>query len=164
MKFKSKNLLVTGGAGFIGSNFIEYFLNKYNDTNVINLDLLTYAGSLNNLEHVENNSRYSFVHGDICDKKLIKNIFSEYQIDGVINFAAESHVDNSIKNPEIFIKTNIIGVYNLLQTAYKYWMDGPSIIKKGFELARFHLKWSLLIDDIQHNKISFKFKVQFYNE
>ena len=79
MKFKSKNLLVTGGAGFIGSNFIDYFLNKYDDSNVINLDLLTYAGNLNNLKNIENNLRYKFVHGDICDKKLVENILRKKQ-------------------------------------------------------------------------------------
>ena len=107
MKFISKNLLVTGGAGFIGSNFINYFLNKYNDTNVINLDLLTYAGDLDNLKNIENNSRYKFVHGDICDKKLVENILLENKIDGIINFAAETHVDNSIINPDIIIIGNI---------------------------------------------------------
>ena len=138
MKFISKNLLVTGGAGFIGSNFINYFLNKYNDTKVINLDLLTYAGYLDNLKNIKNNSRYKFVHGDICDKKLVENILLENKIDGIINFAAETHVDNSIINPDIFVKTNINGVFNLLNCAYNYWMDKPFKVKKGFELARFH--------------------------
>ena len=138
MKFISKNLLVTGGAGFIGSNFINYFLNKYNDTKVINLDLLTYAGDLDNLKNIKNNSRYKFVHGDICDKELVDQIFLEHKIDGVINFAAETHVDNSILNPDIFIKTNINGVFNLLNIAYKFWMDNPFKVKEKFKLARFH--------------------------
>ena len=138
MKFKSKNLLVTGGAGFIGSNFIDYFLNKYDDSNVINLDLLTYAGNLNNLKNIENNLRYKFVHGDICDKKLVENILLENKIDGIINFAAETHVDNSIINPDIFVKTNINGVFNLLNCAYNYWMEKPFKVKKDFELSRFH--------------------------
>ena len=138
MKFNSKNLLVTGGAGFIGSNFIDYFLNKYNDTNIINLDLLTYAGNLNNLRLIENNERYKFIQGDICDTELVKNIFLNHKIDGVINFAAETHVDNSIINPEIFIKTNVNGVFNLLNTAYKFWMHKPFHAKEKFNFARFH--------------------------
>ena len=138
MKFSSKNLLVTGGAGFIGSNFICYLLEKYSDINIINLDLLTYAGNLKNLKTIENNKRYKFIKGDICDDKLLKNIFSEYNIDGVINFAAESHVDNSIANPEIFIKTNVNGVFNLINCAYNFWMDKPFTVKKSFEFARFH--------------------------
>ena len=138
MKFRSKNLLVTGGAGFIGSNFINYFFKKYNSTNIINLDLLTYAGNLDNLNNISNNPSYTFIHGDICDKKLVDDIFLKYKIDGVINFAAETHVDNSIKKPDIFIKTNINGVFNILQIAYKYWMNKPFKIDTGFELARFH--------------------------
>ena len=138
MKFSSKNLLVTGGAGFIGSNFICYLLDKYSDINIINLDLLTYAGNLKNLKTIQDNKRYKFIQGDICDEKLLENIFSEFNIDGVINFAAESHVDNSIIKPEIFIKTNVNGVFNLLNCAYNYWIDKPFKVKKGFELARFH--------------------------
>ena len=138
MKFKCKNLLITGGAGFIGSNFINYFLNKDNHTNIINLDLLTYAGNLDNLLDVKDDPRYRFIHGDICNNELVDQIFLEYKIDGVINFAAETHVDNSIKNPDIFIKTNIEGVFNLLSVAYKYWMGSPFKKRRGFELARFH--------------------------
>lgn len=138
MKFKCKNLLVTGGAGFIGSNFINYFLNKYNTTNIINLDILTYAGNLDNLKDVQDHPRYRFICGDICNNELVDRIFLEYKIDGVINFAAETHVDNSIKNPNIFIETNIEGVFNLLSIAYKYWMTSPFKKKKEFELARFH--------------------------
>ena len=108
-----KKLLVTGGAGFIGSCFIRHILNKYNDYEVINLDLLTYCGNLENLEDIKNNSNYSFVHGDICDKDLVRSLVKD--VDYVVNFAAESHVDNSIKNPEIFIKTNVQGTLNLLQ-------------------------------------------------
>ena len=109
MKFRSKNLLVTGEAGFIGSNFIDFILSKYDSVRVINLDKLTYAGSLKNTEVFKNNKRYSFIKGCICDKPLLEKIFERYNIDGVVNFAAESHVDNSISNPEIFIKTNING-------------------------------------------------------
>ena len=109
------NLLVTGGAGFIGSCFVRHILNKYPDYKVINLDALTYCGNLENLKDVENNPNYTFVHGSICDKKLVMDLTS--QVDCVVNFAAESHVDNSIKHPEIFIETNVQGTLTLLQAA-----------------------------------------------
>lgn len=108
-------ILVAGGAGFIGSCFIRHILNKYPDYKVINLDLLTYAGNLENLKDIENNSNYKFVHGDICDKKLVRELVS--QVDCCLNFAAESHVDRSIANPDIFINTNILGAYNLLNAS-----------------------------------------------
>ena len=108
-------LLVTGGAGFIGSCFIRYILNKYPNYKVVNLDALTYCGNLANLKDIENNSNYTFIHGNICDKELVKTLLKD--IDWVINFAAESHVDNSIKRPEIFIETNVKGTLNLLQTS-----------------------------------------------
>lgn len=108
-------LLVTGGAGFIGSCFVRHILNKYTDYQVINIDALTYCGNLANLKDVENNPNYKFVHGNICDKKLVRELIS--QVDCVVNFAAESHVDNSIKNPEIFIETNVQGTLNLLQAS-----------------------------------------------
>lgn len=138
MKFRSKNLLVTGGAGFIGSNFISYFLNKYDHTNIINLDLLTYAGNLDNTSSFKNHPKYKFIKGDICNTKLINEIFNDYKIDGVINFAAETHVDNSIKNPDVFIRTNINGVFNLLNIAYKFWMNKPFKVKDKYSLAKFH--------------------------
>ena len=108
-------ILVTGGAGFIGSCFIRHELKKHPDYNIINLDALTYCGNLENLKDVENNPNYRFVHGNICDKNLVRELIDE--VDCVINFAAESHVDNSIKNPEIFIETNIQGTLNLLQAS-----------------------------------------------
>ncbi len=108
-------LLVTGGAGFIGSCFVRHILNKYPDYKVINLDALTYCGNLENLKDIENNPNYTFVHGNICDKKLARELIKE--VDCVINFAAESHVDNSIKTPEIFIETNVQGTLNLLQAS-----------------------------------------------
>lgn len=108
-------LLVTGGAGFIGSCFVRHILNKYPDYKVINIDALTYCGNLANLKDVEKNPNYKFVHGNICDKKLTRELIS--QVDCVVNFAAESHVDNSIKNPEIFIETNVQGTLNLLQAS-----------------------------------------------
>ena len=101
------NILVTGGAGFIGSNFIPYFLEANTDVNLINIDVLTYAGDLENLNEVEKHERYTFIKGDICDRKLIEKIFEKYTIQGVIHFAAESHVDNSITNPDAFMQTNI---------------------------------------------------------
>ena len=108
-------ILVTGGAGFIGSNFIKYILNKYPNYKIINLDILSYCGKLENLKEIEKNPNYSFVLGDICDKKLVYNL--TYGVDWVVNFAAQSHVDNSIKAPEAFIKTNIEGTFNLLQAS-----------------------------------------------
>ncbi|MDR1753705.1 MAG: dTDP-glucose 4,6-dehydratase [Eubacterium sp.] len=117
-----KSLLVTGGAGFIGSCFVRRLLvSSPEKHNVINLDALTYAGNLENLKLAENNQRYIFIKGDICDRSLLEKIFSKYEIDGVINFAAESHVDRSIENPEEFIRTNIMGTQALLDAAKKYW-------------------------------------------
>ncbi|MDD5021486.1 MAG: dTDP-glucose 4,6-dehydratase [Endomicrobiaceae bacterium] len=111
-------ILVTGGAGFIGSNFIRYMLNKY-DYKIVNLDLLTYAGNITSLDDVKNNKNYTFVQGDICDEKITDKIISD-GIDVIINFAAESHVDRSITDPGIFIKTNVLGTQNLLEQAKKY--------------------------------------------
>ena len=110
------NILVTGGAGFIGSNFIRYMLSTY-DYKIINLDLLTYAGNLENLKDIADDERYHFIKGDICDRELLDVIFNKYDIDVVINFAAESHVDRSIEDPEIFLKTNVLGTQALLDTA-----------------------------------------------
>ena len=121
-----KKILVTGGAGFIGSNFIQYVLDKDQSIALIlNLDLLTYAGNLENLKSVENNPRYQFVQGDICDAELVDQIFTKYEIDTVVHFAAESHVDRSITDPQIFLKTNILGTQVLLDTAKKHWNLHP---------------------------------------
>jgi len=133
-----KNILVTGGAGFIGSNFILYFLDKYSDYTIINLDLLTYAGNLDNLKELNDSNRYKFIKGDICNRELVEFIFNEYDIEGVIHFAAESHVDNSIKNPSIFIETNVNGTFTLIDVAYKYWMDKPFVYKNRYKNCRFH--------------------------
>ena len=119
-----KSLLVTGGAGFIGSNFIHYMLEKYNDYRIVNLDILTYAGNLENLKGVENNPNYRFVKGSVTDNQLLEKLFQEEDFDYVINFAAESHVDRSIEDPAIFIKTNIMGTQILLDTAKKHWQTG----------------------------------------
>lgn len=134
----SKAILVTGGAGFIGSNFVPYFCAKYPEYKVINLDKLTYAGNLQNLSECENMPNYTFVKGDICDEKLVSELFAKYDIRGVIHFAAESHVDNSIKGPKAFIETNIGGTFNLLENARKYWMEAPGKFKPGYEDCRFH--------------------------
>lgn len=134
----SKAILVTGGAGFIGSNFVPYFAEKYPEYHVINLDKLTYAGNLDNVKECENMPNYTFVQGDICDRALIEKLFKEYDIRGVIHFAAESHVDNSIKNPMAFIQTNIEGTFTLVDVAYHHWMDAPNKVKAGYEECRFH--------------------------
>lgn len=128
----NKTILVTGCAGFIGSNFVPYFLNKYPQYNLINLDLLTYAGNLENLKECEVNPRYKFIKGDICNRELVEFIFHEYDIQGVIHFAAESHVDNSIKNPGVFVQTNVNGTFTLLDVAYKQWMEKPFKYKERF--------------------------------
>ncbi|MBP3397356.1 MAG: dTDP-glucose 4,6-dehydratase [Alphaproteobacteria bacterium] len=133
-----KSILVTGGAGFIGSNFVPYFCEKYPQYKIINLDKLTYAGNLDNLKECDNFSNYVFVHGDICDAQLVEKIFKDYDVRGVIHFAAESHVDNSIKGPGAFINTNIVGTFNLLDVARRHWMDGPGAVKPGYEDCRFH--------------------------
>ena len=138
-----KTILVTGGAGFIGSNFVPYFLQKYPDYRLVNLDLLTYAGNLENLKEVEEHPRYRFVKGDIGNRELVEYLFEEFDIQGVIHFAAESHVDNSIQNPGIFVETNVNGTYTLLDVAYKYWMEKPFRYRLKFKiqnskLPRFH--------------------------
>ena len=121
-----KNILVTGGAGFIGSNFIHYLFEKTSfKGNIINVDKFTYAGNLNNLKSVEKkfSNRYFFERIDICDEKGIDKIFQDHSIDCVVHFAAESHVDRSILGPKEFIDTNILGTFNLLEIARKYWLN-----------------------------------------
>ena len=120
-----KTYLVTGGAGFIGSNYIHYMFEKYGDSiRIINVDLLTYAGNLENLADIEKKDNYTFVKADICDTDAISKIFEENEIDRVVHFAAESHVDRSIRNPEVFAKTNVIGTLNMLNCAKNAWQDG----------------------------------------
>jgi len=133
-----KNILITGGAGFIGANFVPYFVENNSNYHLVNLDLLTYAGNLENVSEVENHSRYTFVQGDICDRNFIEELFQKYQFHDVIHFAAESHVDNSISGPEAFIKTNVLGTFNLLDTARKIWMSAPNQYNVVFENSRFH--------------------------
>ena len=126
-----KTYLVTGGAGFIGSNFVLYMLRKYNDIKIVNLDALTYAGNLENLKEVENNNNHVFVQGDICDKELVTKLFNEYNFDYVVNFAAESHVDRSIREPEVFAKTNVMGTVNLLNCAKDAWYTEENGWREG---------------------------------
>ncbi len=118
-----KNILITGGAGFIGSHVIRLFVNKYPQYSIVNLDKLTYAGNLENIKDIENKKNYTFVKGDICDEELLYKLFEKYKFDGVIHLAAESHVDRSILNPMEFINTNIVGTVTLLNVAKKSWKD-----------------------------------------
>ncbi|MCB0465584.1 MAG: dTDP-glucose 4,6-dehydratase, partial [Aequorivita sp.] len=131
---KNDKVLITGGAGFIGSNYVEYVL-KNSDEEIFVLDKLTYAGNLKNLESVSD--KFTFVKGDICDLEFIQKLFREHQFQKVVHFAAESHVDNSISGPSEFIQTNIVGTFSLLQSAYKTWMNGPNDLKNEFKNARF---------------------------
>lgn len=132
-----KSILITGGAGFIGSNFIHYFQQKCPHYFLVNLDKLTYAGDLNNLEGLSDSS-HKFVQGDICDHDLVLSLFNEHKFSGVIHFAAESHVDNSITGPSEFVRTNINGTFNLIDVARKFWMNAPFEYKPEFKGARFH--------------------------
>ena len=118
--------LVSGCAGFIGTTFVHYMLKKYTDIRIVNLDALTYAGNLENLKDLEDDPRHIFVHGNICDAQLVARLIADYDPDYIINFAAESHVDRSIANPEIFVTTNVMGTVNLLQRAKEAWYDAAS--------------------------------------
>jgi dTDP-glucose 4,6-dehydratase len=118
-----QNILVTGGAGFIGSNFIHTLLRTTQIDQLVNLDLLTYAGNLNNLAALETDARYLFIHGDITDRSLVERLMVEHRIDTVVHFAAETHVDRSIHQPDIFIQTNVLGTFNLLEAARQAWQD-----------------------------------------
>jgi dTDP-glucose 4,6-dehydratase len=128
-----KNVLITGGAGFIGSNFIRYLLGTEADVQIVNLDALAYAGSLENLNQLPDASRHIFIQGDICDAALVEKLLVDYKIDTIVHFAAESHVDRSILGPSPFIQANIVGTFNLLQAAHNVWSKTKN--KKGF---RFH--------------------------
>jgi len=119
--YHPRNILVTGGAGFIGSNFIRYCLQGDRNVRVINLDLMTYSGSLENLQGIGESKNYVFIRGDICDAPLVDSVFRDYGIDTVVHFAAESHVDRSIDGPAIFIETNFVGTFTLLEIACKFW-------------------------------------------
>jgi len=153
-RFSLKNILLTGCAGFIGSNFVSYFLQKYNEYNVINLDVLTYAGDIGNISELMSNPRHIFIEGDICDRVLVESIFDKYEIYGVIHFAAESHVDNSISDSNSFIRTNVQGTHNLIDIAFKYWMLGPFNFKKGFSNSRFlHVSTDEVYGSIENEEL-----------
>lgn len=142
-------IIITGGSGFIGCNFIENFLSKKNE-NVINIDCLTYAGNIQNTIHLEKNKNYRFINININNEKELKNIFDIHQPRAVINFAAESHVDNSIKGPRIFIDTNILGTYNLLQSSLDYWRKLDQSKKDNFryiQISTDEVYGSLSIND-----------------
>lgn len=130
-----KRILVTGGAGFIGSNFLRYVLGNFQDIELVNLDLLTYAGSLENLRNLPNEKNYQFIEGDILDKDLVEGILREHEIDAIVHFAAESHVDRSILGPSAFVQTNIMGTFSLLEAARKVWLEEK---KLGEGEVRFH--------------------------
>lgn len=129
-----QNILVTGGAGFIGANFIHYTLRNNPQVQIVNLDKLTYAGSRENLKNLPHPERHHFVHGDICDHDLVERLFQEYQIDTIVHFAAETHVDRSIVGPAQFIQTNIVGTFTLLEAARKYWLVEKTVDRP----VRFH--------------------------
>ncbi len=127
-----RTLLVTGGAGFIGGNYVLRCLSQDEDLRIVNLDLLTYAGNLDTLQPLRGDSRHVFVHGDIGDAGLVSDLFDRYQPDAVVNFAAESHVDRSIDGPGAFVETNIVGTLNLLQCALDHWKQLPASAREGF--------------------------------
>ena len=133
-----KNILVTGGLGFIGSQFIREMVKTRPEINIINYDKVAYAANVDLIDSFASISQYRFVKGDICDQNLIEDVFKEYNIQGVVHFAAESHVDNSITGPRPFFETNIMGTLSLLEVARKYWMSHPFEAKEGFEDSRFH--------------------------
>ena len=130
-----RNILVTGGAGFIGSNFIRYLLAAEPHAQLVNLDALTYAGSLENLKDLPDPRRHIFIHGDICDRAIVENLMHAHQIDTIVHFAAETHVDRSIHGPAQFIQTNVLGTFTLLEAARQYWLEEKSL---GDEPIRFH--------------------------
>ncbi len=134
---KFKTILMTGGAGFIGSNFVHWILSEHKEIQLINLDALTYAGNLKNLAGVMEHPRHTFIKGDITDKALLLDIFSRYNPDAIVHFAAESHVDNSISGPGVFVKTNVEGSFCLLEAARAHWLDKPFNPKSGREHCRF---------------------------
>jgi dTDP-glucose 4,6-dehydratase len=127
-----KALFVTGGAGFIGANFVHYWLEKYPEDSVVVLDALTYAGNLANLQSVETNPKFTFVKGDIGDTDLAERLLREHKIDTLVHFAAESHVDRSIIGPDAFLETNIMGTHSLLKAARKVWLSGPEVLPHRF--------------------------------
>ncbi|MEO1815681.1 MAG: dTDP-glucose 4,6-dehydratase [Acetobacterium sp.] len=140
-----KTVLVTGGAGFIGSNFVKYMLNQHPDYKIVNLDVLTYAGNLENLTDIEDNPNYVFAKGDIVDRPFVKNLFDQYNFDTVVNFAAESHVDRSIEDPEIFVQTNVMGTLVLLDEAKNHWQTGKD--ENGYPTYRAGVRYHQVSTD-----------------
>ena len=132
---KGKTILITGGAGFIGSHLVRFMVNQYPDIHFVNFDVLTYAGNTEKLKDIENFSNYRFLKGDIADTKYLKKLFTDFQFDGVINLAAESHVDQSIKKPLDFAKTNVMGTLTLLEATRRAWEDN---YENKFILPCFH--------------------------
>ncbi len=130
-----RNVLVTGGAGFIGSNFVRYLLDEEPDVHIVDLDALTYAGSLENLNDLPDPQRHTFVEGSICDRALVSDLLHRHEIDTIVQFAAESHVDRSILGPEPFIQTNVNGTFTLLEAARHFWMDQGA---RALDGVRFH--------------------------
>jgi dTDP-glucose 4,6-dehydratase len=133
MNFEPHNVLITGGAGFIGANFVRHWLETTQHGKVVVLDALTYAGNIDNLTGLERDRRYVFVHGDICDESLVRDLLGLHQIDTLVHFAAESHVDRSILGPDDFIRTNVLGTHSLLKGARSIWID-----RKPGTVHRFH--------------------------
>lgn len=130
--FDPQNLLITGGAGFIGANFVRHWLSRPGTGRVVTLDALTYAGNRANLSGLEEDPRYTFVHGDICDEALVSSLLAQHRIDTVVHFAAESHVDRSILGPDDFIRTNVVGTHTLLKVAKKFWLDEKAVLAHRF--------------------------------
>jgi len=135
MNYQANNILVTGGAGFIGSNFIRYLLENNRPVKIVNLDALTYAGNKANLTNLKNPKQHQLIEGNICDRQLIEKLLREHHIDTIIHFAAESHVDRSISGPEAFIQTNIVGTFCLLEAARQYWLEEKKLSQQQ---CRFH--------------------------
>ncbi|MGL6154942.1 MAG: dTDP-glucose 4,6-dehydratase [Cetobacterium sp.] len=147
-----KTYLVTGGAGFIGANFVKYMLKKYEDIKIVILDKLTYAGNLRTIRKELKDSRVSFYKGDICNRELVENIFMNHEIDYVVNFAAESHVDRSIENPQIFLETNILGTANLMEVAKNFWSIGKD--SKGYPIYKEGKKFHHVSTDEVYGSLS----------
>jgi dTDP-glucose 4,6-dehydratase len=139
MSYQPKHVLVTGGAGFIGANFVHHLLRVDPQIHIVNLDLLTYAGSQSNLDGLEDDSRHAFVIGDICDRRLVDSLMREHSIDTVVHFAAESHVDRSIADPGEFVRTNVVGTWTLLEAARQYWLGEQKLPpEEALARRRFH--------------------------
>ncbi len=148
-----QNILVTGGAGFIGSNFVRYLLNQEPAVHIINLDALTYAGSMANLQNLPSPERHTFVQGDICDANIVNQLFKTHRIDTVAHFAAESHVDRSILGPAEFVQTNIVGTFTLLEAARQFWIAEKSL---PLETVRFHhVSTDEVFGTLSHNDPAF---------